>query len=174
MSTLAVIARTINSLNATGTANAKLDIYTQTVLNEKQRNLLEIEGASQLFEPVAYDDLPKVYEQSDIVLFVESLEEKYKYIARLSFSTKLTDYLACGRCIFAVGAEDTAPIEYLQEAKIAVTCGSEDEIENKLFQLLTHPNTILELAEKSQRYGSEHHNMQLMQKRLLDTFSSMI
>ena len=174
MSTLAVVARTISSFNASGHTKALLNIYTQTKLSKEQRDLLEIEGVSQLHAPVAYNDLPKIYEQSDIVLFVESLEEKNKYVARLSFSTKLTDYLASGRCIFAVGAADTAPMEYLQEAKIAVTCGNENEIEDNLLQLLTHPNTIIELAERSLNYGKEHHNSQLMHKRLLETIRSIV
>ena len=48
------------------------------------------------------------------MLFAEAVDGEAAKISRLSFSTKLTDYFASGKCIFAVGNEDTAPMEYLK------------------------------------------------------------
>ncbi len=166
---LAAIVSTIERINESGQNRVILNIYTQTELNEEERALLDKPGACQLHPPVPYSELETIYKASDILLFVESLQDKYKNIARLSFSTKLTDYLACGRCIFAVGAEDIAPIEYLRNADIAVTCSSIKEIENKLKMLLGNPERITTLANKSLEYGKIHHNTELMQERLSST-----
>ena len=45
----------------------------------------------------------EIQENADVVVFVESLEKEHRLVARLSFSTKLTDYFASGKCIFALG-----------------------------------------------------------------------
>lgn len=166
---LAAITNTIEKINDSGAPKVVLNIYTQTNLSEKERALLDKPGVCQLLKPVPYSELPEIYEQSDIVLFVESLQDRYKHVARLSFSTKLTDYLGCGRCIFAVGAEDIAPIEYLRNAEIAVTCGSTDEIEEKLNDLLSNPDMITRMAGKSLDYGKLYHSSRLMQERLYTT-----
>lgn len=166
---LAAIANTIEKINDSCPNRVVLNIYTQTELKEKERSLLDKPGVSQLLPPVPYSELVEIYKASDILLFVESLQERYKYIARLSFSTKLTDYLACGRCIFAVGAEDIAPIEYLRKAEIAVTCASLKEIQGNLQALLENPERIISLANKSLEYGKRYHNAELMQERLLST-----
>ena len=166
---LAAITSTIEKINTSGQNRVMLNIYTQTELNEKERLLLDKPGVCQLHPPVPYSELEKIYNESDILLFVESLQEKYRNIARLSFSTKLTDYLASGRCIFAVGAKDIAPIEYLRNADLAVTCSSIKEIENKMQALLESPERITSLANKSLEYGKIHHNTELMQERLSST-----
>lgn len=169
LETLAAIAKTIEKINILGQCKALLDIYTQTELyDDEKRQLLDIPGVSYLHEPVPYSSLAKIYEASDIVLFVESLEERYKYMARLSFSTKLTDYLACGRCIFAVGAEDIAPMEYLRDADIGILCTSIKEVDEKLTDLLLHRDKILLKAQKSLDYGRKNHSKQIMCERLND------
>lgn len=166
---LAAIANTVERINATTGDKVLLKIYTQTELEDKDRALLDKPGISQLCPPVPYAELENIYKASDILLFVESLQERYKNIARLSFSTKLTDYLACGRCIFAVGADDIAPIEYLRDADIAITCSSIKEIDSKLQALLENPERITSLANKSLEYGKIHHNTELMHERLSST-----
>jgi len=171
---LSAIVNTIEKINTLGPNKAILNIYTQTALNEKERALLDKPGISELHPPVPYSKLTEIYDASDILLFVESLQDKYKYIARLSFSTKMTDYLSCGRCIFAVGAVDIAPIEYLRDAEIAVTCSSQQEIEEKLKALLNDPERIVSLANKSLEYGKSHHGSELMHERLLSTIISII
>lgn len=167
LSTLSVIADAIEQLNAKyGYSKAMMHIYTQTQLNNEDAQKLNIEGASEVHKPVPYDELSRIYTQSDIVLFVESLEDRYKNIARLSFSTKLTDYMGSGKCIFAVGAEDVAPIEYLREAGIAAVCTSEEAIPQRLTSLLENSEEIVTLGKKAYEYGQLHHSAQNMNNKL--------
>ena len=130
---------------------------------------MTITGACQLYPPVPYSELARIYESSDIVLFVESLEERYKYIARLSFSTKLTDYLACGRCILAVGAEDIAPMEYLRNAGIAVLCYTQKQVVDNLKSLLSHKEEIILRAKDSVDFGKKNHSAEIMHDRLINS-----
>ena len=167
LKTLSIIADAIRQLNSQyGYTRAIMHIYTQTQLSQVDELKLNIGGICEVHKPVKYDELTKVYAQSDVVLFVESLEYRFKNIARLSFSTKLTDYMRSGKCIFAVGAKDVAPIEYLRETGIAAVCSSEDDIAKRLTSLLENTEEIIGLGRKAFEYGQTHHGANIMTNKL--------
>ena len=164
---LAKVAEALSEINAGGKTEAELHIYTQTEITPQLEESLSITGSSFLHKPVPYSEVTKILDASDIVMFVESLEDKQKYIARLSFSTKVTDYLASGKCILVVGAADIAPIAYLQENNAAQICTSYDEIPTQVQDLIAHSEKIPVLAKNAYRLGLEKHGEELMHERLL-------
>jgi len=112
-----------------------------------------------------------VQKQADILVFVESLEDKYRYTARLSFSTKITDYLKSGKCIFAIGDKEIAPIDYFTKYDSAVIASNYEEICNKLEQIVSRPELISEYARKGYKCGVEHHERSRMDELLIKTIS---
>ena len=51
------------------------------------------------------------YQQSDVVLHVESFDKKMAQITRYSISTKIPDLLGSGKLIFAIGPTNQAAID---------------------------------------------------------------
>ncbi|MBE6805505.1 MAG: glycosyltransferase, partial [Ruminococcaceae bacterium] len=98
---LAAIAKTLGEINKDG-IKAELDIYTTDTLTPEQEKALNF-GGCLVKGALKLDEVQEVQKNADILVFVESLENKYKNIARLSFSTKITDFLKNGKCIFAIG-----------------------------------------------------------------------
>ena len=119
---LAAIAEALGEINKDKT-KIELDIYTTDTPNEKQSKLLNRNGCS-VKGSLTLDQVHTVQKQADILLFVVSLDKKYKNAARLSFSTKITDYLKSGKCIFAVGDKDIAPIDYFNKYDSAITAST--------------------------------------------------
>jgi hypothetical protein len=109
--------------------------------------------------------------QADILVFVESLEKKHKNAARLSFSTKITDYLRSGKCIFAIGDADIAPIDYFNRYDSAVTACSYEQIGEQLTRLVSEPTRIAEYARKAYDCGVEHHGADAMHRLLIHTIT---
>ena len=97
----------------------ELDIYTTDVLTDEQSKALN-KGSTSVRGRLTLEEVKKVQQEADILVFVESLEKKYRYAARLSFSTKVTDYLKNGKCIFAIGDNDIAPVDYFKRYDSAV------------------------------------------------------
>lgn len=164
---LAKIAEALADINKDET-KLELDIYTTDTLTPEQekalnRNGCAVKGALKL------DEVQKVQKNADVLVFVESLEDKFKYTARLSFSTKITDYLKNGKCIFAIGDKEIAPIDYFNRYDSAITATSYDEIGKKLQTLVKNPELISEYSKKAYDCGKEHHNIELMNKTLIDT-----
>ena len=91
---LAKIAEALGEINK-GDTKFELDIYTTDSLTEEQKEALNRNGCS-VKGALTLGEVQAVQKQADILVFVESLDKKYKNAARLSFSTKITDYLKSG------------------------------------------------------------------------------
>lgn len=167
---LVAIADALGEINRDG-KKAELDIYTTDSLTEEQNKALNRNGCS-VKGSLTLSQVKEVQKKADILVFVESLEKKYKYTARLSFSTKITDYLKSGKCIFAIGDKEIAPIDYFNRYDSAVTASSYDEIAVKLTDLLNRSEMIEEYAQKAYSCGKEHHDRSKMDGLLIETITS--
>lgn len=154
---LAALATALQEINKS-IIKAQLFIYTQDEMTPKLRKILAIENSSFLMGRVTFQEALEIQTKADILLFVESLDRKHKNIARLSFSTKITDYFHSGKCIFAIGSKDIAPIEYLIQKNAAVVATNSLEIKIILNNLLQNPLKIKEYGKKAYQCGLKHHN----------------
>ncbi len=164
---LARIADVLGEINRAET-KLELDIYTTDTLTSEQESALNRNGCS-VKGALKLDEVQTVQKNADILVFVESLEKKFKYTARLSFSTKITDYLKNGKCIFAIGDKEIAPIDYFNRYDSAITATTYSEIEEKLKMLVESPELITEYSKKAYDCGVTHHNSELMSQTLIST-----
>lgn len=164
---LSAIAEALGKINADG-VKAELDIYTTDILTDEQKKALNRNGCA-VKGALPLSEVQKVQRDADVLIFVESLERKYKYTAWLSFSTKITDYLKNGRCIFAIGDKEISPIDYFSKYSSAITATNYDEIGKKLQELVAHPAVISEMAKRAYNCGVEHHSKETMNVLLTKT-----
>ena len=161
---LCAISRALKEINKDG-VKVTFDIYTPTVLDGASTKLLNSNGCTKhAFVPK--EQVEDIQKNADIVVFVESLEKDHKYDARLSFSTKLTDYFASGKCIFAIGDKAIAPIQYLEEYDCAITCSNYGDVEGQLRKLIDNPTKITEYGRKAFDTGRLNHE----ESKVKDTF----
>lgn len=164
---LAKIAEALGEINKTE-IKLELDIYTTDTLTSEQENALNRNGCS-VKGALKLDEVQAVQQNADILVFVESLEKKFRHTARLSFSTKITDYLKNGKCIFAIGDKEIAPIDYFNRYDSAITATTYTEIKEKLNILVKNPKIITEYSKKAYDCGVTHHNSELMSQTLIST-----
>ncbi|MBQ7517340.1 MAG: hypothetical protein IJU13_02785 [Bacteroidales bacterium] len=167
--TLALVADAIKSINKEG-QKVILDIYTSTPLSAKMKTRLDIPGSSNLKGFISQSEVFKEQEKADILLFVESFSSK-NLTARLSFSTKITDYLSTGKCIWAIGNEDLAPIEYFASEDAAMVSTNPESVITALEELVCHPQTISSFAAKARECGNKNHNQQKIQDSFIQTIT---
>ena len=167
---LAKIAEAMGEINKS-TTKITLDIYTTDILTKEQSAALNKNGCS-VKGALKLDEVQKVQEQADVLVFVESLEKKYKYAARLSFSTKITDYLKSGKCIFAIGDKDIAPTDYFKRYDCAIAATSYEEIGEKLKILASDETIIKEYGKKAFDCGKKNHSKELQEKVLLENIKA--
>lgn len=167
---LVKISKAMANINKDG-EKVVFDIYSTTVLDEKTMNYLNSNGC-HFKGAVPKSEVDAIQQSADIVVFAESLEKNHRFDARLSFSTKLTDYLKNGKCIFAIGDKTIAPIIYLRDNDCAVIANEYEEIESRLTELICNPTLISEYSKKAFDTGKKNHNEEDIKKVFLDTFIS--
>lgn len=160
LSTVEKLAEALDVINR-NEKKVVLNIYTGTPVAEDVKARMTEKGSVVFHTPVPYTQVAEIIRQSDVVLFTETFEEKKKNIARLSFSTKLTDYLSEGKCMLAIGPGDIAPMEYLSENDAAITVTDVQDIKEKVVHLLEE-GVIEQYARKAYDCGKRNHDKQAL------------
>lgn len=165
--TLVKIAYAFSALNKND-IQVTLDVYTNSEVSSSNCEI--INGAKGVFlhGAIPQEEAFEKQKNADILLFLEALTGSKKHVARLSFSTKLTDYFSMGKCIFAVGPSDIAPIEYLTEHQAGIIVTNENDILLALEKLVSNPESILLYADKVYQTGKENHSEEKIRQRFTD------
>ena len=150
------MAETLKKINANN-IKMQLYVYTNNQLSEEEKKKLLVKDSVFLMPPVPYSEVPRVMAENDVVVFVESFEPQFCNVARLSFSTKICDYLASGKCILAIGPGNIAPIEYFVEENAAIVASSKDEIVTSI-NSISNKELITKYAESALSCAKKNHN----------------
>ena len=162
--TLVAIAKALKEINTSDT-KIELQIYTNNDISDDLKRKLLVHDSVSLMKPVSYNEVQNVIAKNDVLIFVESFEKKYKNIARLSFSTKITDYLSSGKCILAIGPNGIAPIEYLEDEDAAIVVTDVNKIKDKLEYLLE--NEVIErYSQKGFECAQRNHDIVVTDKKI--------
>jgi len=170
---LAKIAEALQMIN-NNAIKARLYIYSQTNLPESAMKRLQIKDTAYYMGGIPSSQVKEVQRDADILVHVESFQLSEKYSARLSFSTKIVDYLEAGRCIMAVGWKNTGAIEYLSENNAAVVITDVNQIYNQLSHLINNKQLILHDAVKGFELGKKNHQLEKIRNCLYDDLVSVV
>ena len=165
---LVEISKAMADINKDG-EKITFEIYSPTGIEGKTLERLNSKGC-HFKGCVPQSEVEAIQQSADIVIFAESLEKNHRFDARLSFSTKITDYLKSGKCIFAIGDRDIAPIIYLRENDCAVIANEFYEIAPQLKKLLEKPEKIKEYGRKAFECGKKNHNEKDIKRTFIETF----
>lgn len=139
----------ILKLNNEG-VKVKFTIYSLETLSTKVKKAIHF-PPSVIFAGPIYDNelLKTILIKADMVVHVESFERKYRHLTRLSVSTKISEYLSYGKCIFAFGPEDIASIMYLKKNDAALVCTKKKEIYQIIRNIITDQEKQIKLKINS-------------------------
>lgn len=151
----------------------EIDVYTQTELTHDISEWLTC-NTCRIHPAVSREELFHIQKQCDVLLFLEDIGRKYSNLARLSFSSKITDYLSAGKCIFAVGKSDIAPMRYFADNNSAIIASNSEELDEKLAILVENPSVVSEYANNAVKTGVSNHSKSDLQKIFDDTINSVI
>lgn len=163
---LGLICEAVFRLNQEGYM-LQFDIYSATPQTKKMKKALNLTG-SRLHSAVSYEEITALQKKSDILVHAEDLSLKSRMAVHQSFSTKLVDYFAMGKCIFAVGTEDMASIKHLKDHNAAVIAENKTMVYSRLKWLLLDTDRILRYGQSAYRCGAKCHNKVSMQNMLVE------
>ncbi len=168
-STLALVSDAINEVNRQkGEVKAEMYIYSQTEPCDGILRRINT-GASHFCGRIGRDEVLKLQKEADVVIFAEALEGKEANVAKLSFSTKITDYISNGKCVLAIGKDYIAPIDYFQRNDAAIIAHSPNEIVEQISRIVDNPGLIDEYGEKAFNCAVRNHEKGMMTRRFIET-----
>lgn len=138
-----------------------LDVYTQTELSNEYLQLVQHDSC-KIHSAILQDEVLKKQKETDILLFLEDLSDE-NLMARLSFSTKITDYFSTGKCIFAIGNADLAPIQYFKDTEAAIVVDKEEDVLSGLSSLLSI-EVLANYAKNAVECGNMNHGAEYINK----------
>lgn len=135
----------------------QLIIYSNTSLTENQLKVLD-DGYNSRFEGAKpYGEIVQILNECDFSIFAESYNPKFIKETRLSFSTKILDYMQASSVIIAVGPDSIASIDYLKQTGTALMLDIPESFDSVLEQVVDNPDIVKEYADKKYNYALKHH-----------------
>lgn len=170
---LAKLASIIEASNKKSKIKVLLKIHTLTPINQEMERQLNIQGACEIGRPLAAEEVSEVLLKSDVLVHVEPMDTVMLENCRLSFSTKIVDYLNKARCILAVGGEN-ASMRYLKDNDAAIVANTMDEMRTAVEKIVNDTGVIKEYADKAWVCGCKNHSIDDIQNMLYEDFLSLI
>lgn len=166
--TLAELAKTLDVINREkGFTLATLDIYTLSPLSESIISSLNIQGCSHLNKAVPQNQVMPTQQEADILVHVEPLSKKEASFYRLSFSTKLVDYLYNARCILGLG-HPTATLQYIENNEAGIVINDISDLRRSLSDLFANPDRIERYGLNAWNCGARNHERKTIRKMLIE------
>jgi hypothetical protein len=151
-----LIKKCIKSLNK----KVIIEIFSVQLPDVSIRTQLDAAPLSYKGE-LSGNNLKARLESADYLLHVESFEEKYRQLTKLSVSTKISEYLASGTCIIGYGPAEVASMRILSDNKIGITItdiDSDDEKIEKLKTIFSDSDKRNEFAQRGFDYAFNNFN----------------
>ena len=111
--TLRTLALALQALSQQRLPPVKLSVYAPENHLRAYQSALAVPGITELCGWKQPHELPKVFHNSDILVHSESFSPGIAAYTRLSFSTKLSQYMMAGRCLLAVGPAEAGSLRMI-------------------------------------------------------------
>jgi glycosyltransferase involved in cell wall biosynthesis len=130
--TLREIALALQALRAESGLDSRLEIYAANDQLRAFREALDVPPITELRGWAAPGDLPRTFREADVLVHVESFDPKMTAYTRLSFSTKLSQYMMAGRPILAVGPQQLGSLQMVRATGAGLAIHESDSSAMKL------------------------------------------
>ncbi len=99
---------------------------------------------------------------------MESFKNKNVRTTRLSFSTKVTDYLSSGKPIWAVGPDEIASIEYFKMNDCALVTSSRKNIKDDIENIVNYPERLNDYVKNAIECCKVFHDEKILSKKFMN------
>ncbi|MBR4769403.1 MAG: glycosyltransferase [Clostridia bacterium] len=123
---------------------------------------------------IPYDDVIKVFKESDVVLIVEGFEEKDVNLTRYSLSTKAADSITSGCQILTYGSSECGVIEYMKGTGCSMVCTDRSHLVASIKTLMDDVALQKKLYDRSYEILMENHSIEKSNKKAERLFEELL
>lgn len=153
-------------INKGASIRIKLHIYSASPINEKERLILDDRNNCVFEGARPYNVICDILNQCDASLFLESFNKQNIRQTRLSFSTKIIDYMQSSSSLIVFGPHEIASVQYLETSGSALVAHNDDELLNILNSIQKDPCVLNDYANKKYEFAIKKHSASTLIPRL--------
>ena len=146
-----------------------LDIYSKGTKLFSEYYEKENPKGVNLHSLVPHDEMQRIIEEVDICVYAENLDSESEKYCRLSFSTKIGEYMAASKPIFCIAPQGIAVSEYLSQIGNSYIATDRSEIGNILDEIIQDQN-----YENKSELSFEHYSSDLSWQIIKKNFENAI
>lgn len=139
-----------------------IKVYSNDEPEKKRKRIFEREGCCVFCGSLGKNEVKKVLNKADILLFVEAFNPEIQEKTKYSLSTKVPEYMSIGKPIFAIGPENIGSMKYLRD--VAFCAFSETDIYKVMTEMLLSDKKMMEIAEAAREKFEQLHDPQKARK----------
>lgn len=160
--------------NCVGNKKAVLKIYSATQLDNKMSKAFAKYSSLEFLGQISYQEVIEQQKKADYLVFVEDFSRTNVSAVRMSFSTKIIDYMMAEKPIFAVGPNEIYPIQLLKKNDLAIVSVNESELEENLERITSGKADGSVYVDNANRYLRENRDIKVIQKGIFDRLSDIV
>lgn len=151
-----------------------LDIYSATPLTVSMKATMDSIKGIIFHGAVSGAEVRGIQMKADYLVHVEGFSPASISSTKMSFSTKIPDYLSTGNVMFAIGPAEINSIQVLKSRDIAVVCDSLDKIAPTVFRLCNGEIDTAAIQERAYTYLTTERNKAVIQAGMLDRLKKLL
>lgn len=171
--TLELIGKALSKINK-NCIRAQLFIYSGTLLTPRMRKALEIKNSVIYMGKVPASAINKIQHDADILIHAESFSFRDKLEVRLSFSTKIIDYLSSGKCILAVGPADIASIDFFVKNNIGYVICNKNNLAENINKFINDNKKIAKVTDRIIEFQNEMFDKNIKRENFIDEIRKVL
>lgn len=153
---------------------AVLDIYSKTPLTEEMKTLVFGCDAIKFHGGISREEVERIQQDADFLVHVEGFSDRAIFSARMSFSTKIIDYMLMAKPILAYGPEEVNSIQTLKNHGTGFTATSISEL-RRIMEKLAKGNFDCEVLTSSVKdYLTKHRNIKEIQAGIYQRLDELV
>lgn len=145
--TLSKLVNAINIYNSENFRKIFFDIYSTQKLSKRLKKSLEKSIYCKYYGSISAKEVEKKLFEADVFVHIESFHKNDIKKTYLSISTKIPEYLAFGKPIFAIGPMEIASMKELSHCALCIN--SPDKIIDGLLCLTINEELYMDLSKKA-------------------------
>ena len=157
-----------------GRENAVLDIYSTTPLTNEMSETINGCDAIEFHGGISKEEVMQVQKDADFLVHVEGFSQTAIFSAKMSFSTKIIDYMMMSKAILAYGPQEVNSIQVLKESEVGLTAISCEELETVITNIATNNVDYALLTKNTKQYLLENRDIEKIQAGIYQRLGDLV
>lgn len=152
---------------------AVLEVYSGTPISDKVKKLFKECKNIKFMGAVSSKVVKEIQNNSDVLVHVEGFDKESISSTRMSFSTKIIDYLCTGNLVLALGPSIVNSIEVIKENNLGIVEENIENIDNTVLKILLNQVNKKKIKDDVYIYLKNQRDIRVIQKGIYERMSKL-